>query len=55
MESKVFLRNLKSDRIDSYLNVPNGFKKYEYIQEMKLLRAIPGIRLISALLKYSEI
>ena len=66
LEGRVFLRNLKSPRIDSYLNVLNGLteevknidkglKKYEDIPEVKLLQTIPGIGLFSALLIYSEI
>ena len=66
MEGKAFLRNLKSPRIDSYLNVLNGLteevkkidrglKRYEDIQDVKLLQTIPGIGLFSSLLIYSEI
>ncbi|MDA8056010.1 MAG: IS110 family transposase, partial [Thermoplasmatales archaeon] len=66
LEGKAFLRNLKSPRIDSYLNVLNGLteevkkidrglKRYEDIQDVKLLQTIPGIGLFSSLLIYSEI
>ena len=66
LEGKAFLRNLKSPRIDSYLNVLNGLteevkkidrglKRYEDIQDVKLLQTIPGIGLFSSLLICSEI
>ncbi len=66
VEGRVFLRNLRSQRIDSYLNVLNGLSeevkrigrellKYQEIEEVKLLLTIPGIGLFSALLIYSEI
>ncbi len=66
LEGKAFLRNLKSPRIDSYLNVLNGLteevmkidrrlKRYDDIQDVKLLQTIPGIGLFSSLLICSEI
>lgn len=66
IEGRVFLRSLRSQRIDSYLNVLNGLgdevkridrelMKYREIEEVKLLQTIPGIGLFSALLIYSEI
>lgn len=66
MEGRVFLRNLKSQRVDSYLNVLKGLeeevkridldlKRYGEIVGVKLLQTIPGIGLFSALLIYSEI
>ena len=66
IEGKAFLRSLKSQRIDSYLNVLSGLenevrridrdlKKYEDTEDVKLLQTIPGIGLFSALIIYSEI
>ena len=66
LNGKIFLRTLNSDRINSYLNVLNGLeeevksidrylKKYEGIEEVRLLQTIPGIGLFSALIIYSEI
>ena len=65
-KGNVFLRNLKSPRIDSYLNVLKGLEEevkkvdsqlaeHSSIEEVKLLMTIPGIGLFSALLIYSEI
>ena len=61
----MFLRNLKSPRIDSYLNVLKDLTKvkkvdsqlaeHSGIEEVKLLMTIPGIGLFSALLIYSEV
>ncbi len=66
IEGKAFLRSLKSQRVDSYLNALSGLeqeirridrdlKKYEDIEDVKLLMTIPGIGLFSALIIYSEI
>ncbi len=66
IEGKAFFRSLKSQRVDSYLNVLSGLeqeirridrdlKKYEDIEDVKLLQTIPGIGLFSALIIYSEI
>ena len=66
IKGKAFLRSLKSQRIDSYLNVLSGLeqevrridgdlRKYHEIEDVKLLQTIPGIGLFSALIIYSEI
>jgi len=66
IDGKVFLRSLKSERIDSYLRVLNAMEdevrnidrdlmKYQDIEEIKLLQTIPGIGLFSAFMIYSEI
>ena len=60
------LRELKSPRVDSYLrilenmeleikSIDHELEKYSDLEEVKLLRSIPGVGLFSALLIHSEI